>query len=107
MRHLLIAAMFLFGLYSCSKQEPTCVGTRATCTHTIFFSYLVCPDPEDSTQVKYSQIQSYTTAEEMSSCDTTAWLSTTRAADEQWKINPDVPTWEAFAKAHPNTCGCR
>lgn len=92
--------------WSCTKQEA-CIGSPSTCTHTVNYAYLACPDPFDSSKWIYSNVKSYTETFEITDCDTSAWLAETRRIDENWKHDPNNNTWEEFARLYPNECGCQ
>jgi len=104
MKYFLVAIPFLIAA-SCTKEAP-CNGASVTCTHTIYYAYVACPDLQNSGKWIYSDIKSSTETFEMSDCDSSGWLAKTRQFDENWKIAPNNPSWEAFTRIYPNTCGC-
>ncbi len=107
MKNRLIAALsvLIFFATACVKEEAF-TGMPVTCTHIVYYSYLACPDPLDPLKWEYTNVQSFTETVEMADSDTMAWLAATRLYDEQWKVNPAVPTWAEFAHLFSNECGC-
>ena len=108
MKNIVIFAIVLMTFASCSKEPVGCSGPTVTCNHKVGIAYVVCPDPEDSTKLKFSDPQFSIQTDEISVCDTTAWLSEARKFDaEQLQYDPSVPTWNQFSKLYPNECGCK
>jgi len=91
---------------SCTKEE-SCSETPVTCTHTIYYAYQACPDPEDSNLWKFSNCKSYTETVEITACDSSAWLLEARLMDESRKYEPNNPSWNEFTRLYPNECGCK
>lgn len=91
---------------SCTKED-SCIGSPVTCTHTIYYGYQACPDPQDANKWKFSNCKSYMETVDMTGCDTSAWLVEARLFDESRKHEPNNPSWNEFARLYPNECGCK
>lgn len=90
---------------SCIKEQP-CGNGHFKCTHVVYFGYLACPDNDTPGKWVYSNPKSYTETAELTACDTSDWLEAARMFDEAEKHDPNVETWDDFARLHPNQCGC-
>jgi len=105
MKNLIIVLQILLAA-SCTRTA-TCLDSRLTCTHVIYYTFLACSDPKIPNKWKFSNCKSYEERTELTACDTSAWLAETRLIDSVRTNNPENPTWEAFALLYPNECGCR
>lgn len=105
MKRAMILLQILF-ITACIKEQP-CASERVRCTHTIYYGYLACPDPDNPGNWRYSNCKYYTETAEMTACDTSAWLEEARLFDESRKYEPNNDSWNEFARQYPNQCGCQ
>ena len=106
MKQTIFVLQILF-ITSCTK-EVSCLDERFTCTHTVYYGFQACPDPKVPNQWKFSNCKSYQEKEEVTACDTSAWLLKARLFDKDRIANDSInPTWAAFTRLYPNECNCK
>ena len=100
----LYVALIVLAATDCQKSEE-CIGETVKCQHKIYNHFVVCPDPKSG--FTYSDVEFDLETIEMSSCDTSVWLTRTRQYDEQSKFQyPTDQHWKSFKEMYPNECGC-
>lgn len=92
---------------SCSKEAEPCIGETVTCTHKVGQAFFACHILPDTTKWTFLNVAFSIDTVEMSTCDTSRWLSSTRIADKEDFQTETNETWKEFMIQFPSECGCK